>query len=158
MTYEKVDAASEGMSNADLGLGPSFSEVQLFLSDEPFQMIYGVFALSESRIERAGFDAMLKDEKQIRNLIIESIKQGALEEGVDFQNPEIQITYPVIGDAAILGEGYFSSSGFIIGFDTLWFRAGNAYVFLYSAYYSLERKALLPIAEQLEQRLAQYSY
>ena len=43
--FDKVDAASEGMSNAQSGLGDDFSEVHLFLCDEPFQMIWGAIDL-----------------------------------------------------------------------------------------------------------------
>ena len=35
-SFERLDAASEGMSNKDMGLGPDFSEVELFLSEEPY--------------------------------------------------------------------------------------------------------------------------
>jgi len=157
-TFEKVDASSEGMSNADLALGSAFSEVQLFLSDDPFQMIYGIIALSEGRIEQASFDGMMKDEEQVKKILIDNIRAGAVEEGIDFQDPTISITYPVIADSATLGEGEFSSSGFTIGFDCLFFREGNVYVFLYSAYYSASRQTLPPIAQELVRRLSLYSF
>lgn len=156
-TFEEVDSASEGISNADLGLGPDFSEVYLFLSDEPFQMIYGCLGIIDSRIEQAYWDSAMKDESQIKNLIIESIKAGILEEGGDFQNPEIQITHPSIGNSAIFGEGHFSSYDITIGFDTIWFRIDNVYVIFYSGYQSLSRQSLLPIAKELERRIGQYS-
>ncbi len=156
-TFEKVDAASEGMSNADLGLGSDFSEVQLFISDEPFQMIWCIFAVSESRIERASWDSIMKDEEQIRNMIVEGIMMGAIEESLEIQEPIIIITNPDVGDSAIYGEGYFISSGLTVGFDTLWFRIEKAYVMLYSSYYSVERETLLPIAIEIEQRITQYS-
>ncbi|HSW57931.1 MAG TPA: hypothetical protein VLH15_05985, partial [Dehalococcoidales bacterium] len=155
-SFEKVDAASEGLSNAQMGLGPDFCEVQLFVSDNPYQTIYCFLGLIESRIERATSDALLRDEIQMSNLIMESLKQGAQEEGVNLQNTKISITYPAIGILAMLGEGSFSVEGFTFGFDTLWFRAGNAYVFIYSIYYSQDRTTLIPIAKQIEQRLAGY--
>lgn len=155
--FEKVDAASEGMSNADLDLGSDFSEVQLFVADEPFQMIYGIFSVSESSIERASWDSMMNDEELISDLIVENLVAGALEEGFEIQDPTITITNPDVGDSAIYGEGYFSSYGLTVGFDTLWFRTGKAYVMLYSSYFSLEREDLFPIALEIEQRINQYS-
>jgi len=155
-TFEKVDASSEGLSNADVGLGKQFSEIQLFLSDDPFQMIYCFIAISQSRIEQVGFDSMMKDEEQIKSLLIENIQAGASEEGIDFQDPMILITYPAIGEFAVLGEGNFSSSGFTIGFDCIFFRENDVYVFVYSAYYTKSRQTLVPIAQELIRRISLY--
>ena len=65
VTFIKVDAASEGMSNADMGLGDDFSEVQLFISDEPFQMIYGIITIVDSQIEQASFNSVMNNETVI---------------------------------------------------------------------------------------------
>ena len=155
--FDKVDAASEGMSNADLGLGDDFSEVQVFISDEPFQMIYGVLAIIDSRIERSSVDAIMNDETMISNLIKENVKAGALEEGFEMGEIELNITYPTLGDSAFLGEGYMTIVGLSAGFDALWFRSNKVYVMVYSVYYTLERQRLLPIGEELERRISQYS-
>lgn len=158
-TFEEVDSASEGLSNADLGLGETCSEVYLFISEEPFQMIYCFLSISESRIEQASFDAIMNDEEQIKDLLEANLIAGALEEGMEIEEIEIQVTFPSIGDSCFLGEGYFTAYGLVVGFDMLWFRLENTYIFLYSAYYSTERQTLLPIARELEQRIriGQYS-
>ena len=156
-TFDKVDAASEGMSNADLELGDDVSEVELFISDEPFQMIYGLLYIGESRIERASFDAIMNDETMISDLIIENVKAGALEEGFELGEVDINITYPTLGDSAFLGEGFMSTVGLSAGFDALWFRSNKVYVILYSVYYTPEKQTLLPIAKELERRISQYS-
>lgn len=156
-TFEKVDAASEGMSNADLGLVSYFSEVQLFISDEPFQMIYGIMGKTDSRIERSSFDALMNDETMIRNLLIENIKQGAIDEGYEMGDVDIDITYPTLGDVAFLGEGIMSDVGYSVGIDILWFRENTVYIMLYSVYYKAERQTLLPIAKEIQSRINQYS-
>jgi len=156
-TFEKVDAASEGMSNADLGLGDDFSEVQLFISDEPFQMIYGVMGIIDSRIEQASFNALMNDETMISNLLIENIKQGAIEEGFELGDVDIDITYPPLGDVAFLGEGIISDVGYSAGVDILWFGENTVYIMLQSAYYKAERQTLLPIAKEIQSRINQYS-
>lgn len=156
-TFEKVDAASEGLSNADLGLGSYFSEVQLFVSDEPFQMIYGAMAIEKSRMGRSSFDALMNDETMIRNLLIENIKQGAIEQGYELGGVDIDITYPNLGDNAFLGEGIMSGVGYAIGVDILWFGKNTVYIMLQSVYYKAERQPLLPIANEILSRIKQYS-
>jgi len=158
-SFERLDAASEGMSLADMGIyDPMFCEVQLFLSDEPFQMVYCFLSISDSRIEQAGFDAIIRDHQQMEAVLIENIIAGAEEMGMELTVPEIQITEAHMGDATVFAEGQMETYGFMFGFDILWFRQQSAYVYLYSSYDSLERQALVPIAEAIEQRIAQYSH
>jgi len=156
-SFEHIDATSEGLSNKDMGLGPDASEVELFLSEEPYQMIYCFLMISERRTDQASFDAIMKDEDQIESIIIENLKAGAVEEGFELDVPEIQITYPNIADLATLGEGYFSTFGMSMGFDMLWFRSNKVYVFTYSVYLSTEKQSLVPIAKEIECRIATFS-
>ncbi len=76
VSFEHLDAASEGMSNKDLGLGPKASEVVLFLSEEPYQMIWGFLGIIESRSEHATTDALFRDEQQVRNTIYWGLKKA----------------------------------------------------------------------------------
>ena len=156
--FEHLDAASEGMSNEDMGLGPDASEVQLFFSENPFQMIYCFLGIEESRIEQATFDRQLEDEYQIGAMIENALKEGAAEEGFEVKLPIIEITYPDIGDSTLLGEGYMESYGFQYGFDTLWFRSNTVFVFFYSTYMSSDKVPLLPIAREIEKRLNNYEH
>lgn len=156
-SFQKIDSASEGMSNADMELGPDFSEVELFISDEPFQMIYCYLGIVESRMERAGFDAVMKNEEMVKSMVIENLKAGALEEGVEVEEAEVQITYPAMADLSVLGEGYFSSFGLSVGFDMVFFRSNKVVVSILSTYFSQDRQALFPIAREIEWRIAQYS-
>ena len=155
--FDKVDAANKGISNADLGLGDDFSEVQLFIRDEPFQMIYAVAFISDSRIDRASMDIIMNNETLISNLIIENVKAGALQEGYELEDVELKITYPDLGDMAFLGEGHMSSVGLEIGFDAIWFRSNTMYIMLHSTYYTSKRYTQLPIANELERRISQFS-
>lgn len=158
-SFERLDAASEDMSLADMDIyDPMFCEMQLFLSAEPFQMVYCFLGITDSRIEQAGFDAMMRDHEQLEAVLIEMIIAGAEEIGMELTVPEVQITEAHIGDAAVFAEGQMEAYGFIFGFDILWFRQQSACVYFYSSYDSLERQALVPIAEAIEQRIAQYSH
>ncbi len=157
-SFERLDAASEGLSNKDMGLGPEASEVELFLSEEPYQMIYCfLMIIEESRVERAASNAIFRDEQQIKSIVVEGLKAGAAEEGLEIGASEIQITYPNIADIAVLGEGYFSSYGINVGFDILWFRENNVYVFTYSVYLSPEKQPLASIAGEIEHRISMFS-
>ena len=156
--FEHLDAASEGMSNEDLELGPRFSEVQLFFSEDPFQMVYCFVGIEQSRIEQTAFDRIMEDEYQIRTMIENAIKEGAAEEGFEVTVPIIDITYPDIGDLALLGEGYMESYGFQFGFDTLMFRSNTVFVYFYSVYMSSDKVSLLSIAQEIESRLNNYKH
>jgi hypothetical protein len=146
------------MSKEDMELGSDCSEVQLFLSEDPFQMVYCVLMITSSRIEQASFDRGIEDEYQLEVLIENSLKEGATEQGFELTVPRIEITYPNIGDSAFLGEGYMESYGYQLGFDTLWFRSNTVAVFLYSMYMSSDNEPLLPIAQEIENRLNNYEH
>ena len=156
--FERLDAASEGMSNDDLGLGPEFSEVELFLSPEPYQMIYGFILIVERATERAAADAFLRDEQQVRNLVYQGLKEGAAKEGYELSESEVEIdiTYPNIADFAALGEGRCSMYGVSFGFDMVVFRSNEVYVYLYSVDLSPERQLLPPIATEITHRISMF--
>lgn len=156
-SFEKLDAASEGLSNADIGLGPEFSEVEVFMSDDPYQLIFCYLTICESRVEAAIFDALIKDEQQMKNLIIENLRAGALEEGVELETANVQVTYPTIGDIAVSGVGDVSAQGMSIGIDILSFRCNKVFVSIFSSYVVMEEQPLLPIGKVIEQRIATYS-
>jgi len=155
--YIEVDAASEKMSNKDMGLGSDFSEVQLYISDDPFQMIYGFMGIITSRLDAAIFDKQLRDESYIKDLIRESILEGAKSEGGQVTVPNLEATYPSIGDLAIWGVGDLESYGYYFGFSALFFRVNKVYVFLYSLSMTKDEVSLKLIAEEIEKRIGQFS-
>lgn len=156
--FENLDAASEGLSHEDMGLEPECSEVYVFFSeDQPYQLIYHFIAIIESRIEAASFDASLDDEAAMELMLIEAIKSGATEEGIDFKLPSISISHPNIGDKALFGTGIIESYGFVYGIDTLWFRINHVYYFGYSLNWSEDKISLESIAKEIEERVNDYS-
>jgi hypothetical protein len=155
--FENIDAVDEGMSNADMGLGKEFSEVQLFLSEDPYQMIYCFLYISKSRLERVQFDRVIEDEAQMKTLIEESISAGANEVGNEVTVPSIEFSRPNVGDSVLFGQGRLESYGFFYGFDTLWFRSNTVYVMIYSVSNSGDRVSLVTVAKEIEKRLGKYS-
>lgn len=156
-SFERLEAAIEGLSNRDMELGSDFSEVELFLSEEPYQMVFAYLTIIESRLERASSDAFMKDEEQIKSVVIGGLREGVAEEGVELENVEVQVTYPNIGDLAVLGSGTMSAYGFSMGYDMLIFKSNKVYVFIVSMYLLGESAPLVPLAEGIEQRIGMFS-
>ncbi len=155
--FKNIDAASEGMSNKDMELGPDWSEVELFLSENPFQMIFSYMSIIESQVERATADALLKNEEQIKTLVMESLKAGAAEEGVEFAEITVDITYPDLGDMAILGSGAMSIIGIDFKYEILMFRVNKVYVTVCSLCLSADKQSLITVAEGIIERIGLYS-
>ncbi len=156
-SYEHLDAASEGMSNKDLGLGSDFSEVELFMCEEPYQIIFAYFCIIESKLERATSDALMKDEEQIKSMALENLRAGAAEEGVELADATVEVTYPYIGELAVLGSGAMISYGTSIGYDLLMFKSNKVYVFIASVYLPGESMSLISLARGIEQRIGNFS-
>jgi hypothetical protein len=156
-SFEHVDAHSEGMSNEDIGLGPDFSEVEVFLRYEPYQLIYTFLLILESKIDKASADAVLKDDEQVRAILESGIAEGARQEGVeDLDLADFQISHPDIGNIATYGQGTLQAYGIFFGFDVCLFRRNDTYIYLYSIYYSEENLVSLEqIALELDGRLLQ---
>lgn len=153
--FEHIDAASEGLSNEDLGLGPECSEVEVFLREEPYQLIYTFLGIEKSRIGKASSDALFRDDEQVKAMIEYNVQLGAEEAGMyDHRIENIETFHPDIGDLAILGSAVATSFGFYYGFDCLFFRRGDVYIFMYSVYLSEENKlSLEAVGKDLDEQL-----
>jgi hypothetical protein len=71
--------------------------------------------------------------------------------------PNLEATYPSIGDLAIWGVGDLESYGYYFGFSALFFRVTKVYVFLYSLSMTKDEVSLKLIAEEIEKRIGQFS-
>jgi hypothetical protein len=151
--FEQIDAVSEGLSKESLGLGSNFAETEAFLSEEPYQLIYGILGILESRLQQAGENAIMKDKQQFESMVIASLKEGATEAGVVFDVPKVDITYPDIGDLAVLGEGQISTTGLLYGFDMIEFHCDKVYIVICSLYFTSEKQSLVPIAREITHRI-----
>jgi hypothetical protein len=155
--FAQVDPANEGMSNKDMGLGSDCSEVQLFVSNDPFQMVYGFMTIINSSIEGAVFDRQLEDDNSMKDMIKEAILAGAEEEGVQAAIPDITVSHPDLGDSSIYGKGSLEIMGFYFGFDILFFRNNKVYIFLYSLSMTSDEIDLLAISKEVGNRVSNYS-
>ena len=64
------------MSNQDLGLGPDFSEVELFVQEDPFRMLACYMTIAENFLERKMLDAICKDDEQVISILQTNLTEG----------------------------------------------------------------------------------
>jgi hypothetical protein len=155
--FEQLDASSEHMSRADLGLSKEFSEVALYLSEDPYEMLFGYYAIIETRVERASSDALMKDDDQIKKMVIEGLRQGAAKEGVSLSDAGVEVTHPSIGDLAVFGSGTMSSMGASVGYDILMFKVNKVYMFIFSIYLPGESVSLTDLGPEIVKSIHKFS-
>jgi hypothetical protein len=155
-SFKKADAAAEGFSNEDLALGPDFSEVELFMREDPFQFIVCYMGIVEDSFTRSMLDAVFKDDEQVKALIETNMMQGLGAADVDTGELNLQITHPDIGDAAVFGEGYISAAGINMGYDISVFREDNVFVNIESMYFSSEKQSIESFATEIVRRINTY--
>jgi len=140
------------------GLDSEFGKTYLFLSKEPYQLIYCTLSIIENSTEQTASDAAMKDEQRIKSVIVENLKVGATEEGFELEVPGVQVTYPSIADLAVLEEGHaYTSFGTDFGVDVLCFKSNKVYVFINSMYLSSQGLPLEPIAREIEHRIGMFT-
>ena len=100
-------------------------------------------------------DALLKDDEQAKYFVKENLKALASKEGLEIGAPETDVSHPAVGDLAVLIEGSIKSLGTQYNFDNLTFKVGEVYVYLYSIYFGSDRLSLIPIAQAIEQNIAE---
>lgn len=95
--FRQVEPGPEGLSNADLGLGPGFSEVVVFLSDEPFQTVALFMTVLSGEIEKARERDFLRS-----GGVIDSFLYGFDTDNEDTQVKDIRTIEVAVGDLAQL--------------------------------------------------------
>jgi len=155
-SFERIDAATEGLSNSQLDLGPEFSEVEVFLSKDPFQLIYGFIYIVDSVIRRASEDISIKDEANMRKIIEDSLNSGAANQGMSLEPTNTQITYPNIGDLALYGQGKMQTKEINMGVDVIFFREHHVYVMLFTAYYPPRTVELTSLSDGIIENINTY--
>jgi hypothetical protein len=129
--FEHIDAATESLSNEDLGLGPTCSEVELFLCEQPYTIVYAYLIITESRIERVQMDNLLEDDEMRKSYLLYWIEMGFVEEGGEMPDVDLNITHPDIGRPASMGSAQMTAYGMSYEFSTLAFRDNGVYVDMY---------------------------
>lgn len=143
--FEHIDAASEELSNSDLGLGPDWSEVELFRSQEPYELIYVYLTIMEK-------DA----DSQTRSLVADGLKAGAPSE----IKPDMfgqDIAQKAVAGAVRNPEGGGTSVHGGEGWELKILRHYRVFVAFYRISQSPDKQSLDPMIEQVWQRIGRFS-
>jgi len=154
--FVRLNPADEMMSNKDLELGKDFSETALYLLESPYQVIIGVYSIGAGKTMQAANDAFIKDETQIRNVVNYNAKKYLAQEGLGLISLDVEISYPPVGDLAVLGIGSINVSGMTMGYDLIMFKLGKVYVNLEYVYLGDRETSLVPVAEEVLRNLGEY--
>jgi hypothetical protein len=106
--FRQLDPAQEGLSNEYLGLGPDYSEVTAYLSEEPFQTTFMFMHIASGEIQKASAMAELRDEQHLEDAFLGGFTKNA--EGEDVQTT-VEWSDVDVGDAAKLARLTATTSG-----------------------------------------------
>lgn len=162
--FAHVEAWRFQLSKEDVGLELDASEVEVFLSQEPYQMLYFFIRVIESIEEQDRALDALYDSRGVETTMKPYIEESARRQGAESVLPKIEVTYPAIAASAVLGQSRIALDEYDLHFDMLWFRSEcpRAFVYLYSWYTAEEELgpppdtvSLIPIAHEVEFRIVE---
>lgn len=156
--FRQLDPAVEGLSNEYLDLGPEYSEVTAFLSEEPFQTTFMFMHVATGEIEKAAAQAELRDEQHLEEAFL-----GAFTESVEGQDVQTNVEWSDVdvGDAAKLAHLTTTTSGGEVEVEMLIFLQEEgedaAAVFIGSMWLPGEPAAVdtLTVAREISTRIAE---
>jgi hypothetical protein len=143
--FEHIDADSEGLSNRDLGLGPDFSKVVLFRSDEPHELVYAYLTIVDRNID-------VETEFKIADGLKAGIP-GAFKPFPSGTDIAQQAVWAAVRQEGGGGGGISSDEGW----DLEIIRIDRIIVALYRVSESPDKEPLYPLAEQIERRTSKFS-
>ena len=143
--FERVDAASEGLSREDLGLGPTWSEVYLYRSDETDELVYAYLTIMPEPAD-----------EQVITEVVKGLKAGDIRESLFGMDTTDMVENEV---ADILrnpqGSGYgggYSGNGFESGSV----RVDRVFVAIYRVSTYPDREPLSRLAERIWSRIGKF--
>jgi len=137
-----------------MNLGPDVSEAQLFISENPYQVIYGITILADNLIERGSFDNLINNDQQFKEYILKYLRQSATQRNVEMTEPILSVSHPAIGEVCAFASGIITAEQVRSYFDMLIFRKYQIYVAIYSI--SSEdsgRASIIPIGNEIIKRM-----
>jgi hypothetical protein len=155
--FRALDPTEEGLSNEQLGLGPDYSEVTAYLSEEPFQTTFMFMYIASGEIEKASLKAELRDEQYLEDAFLSGFTESAGDEDVE---TSIEWSDADVGDAAKLARMTATTSGAQIEVEMLVFfqEVGEdaAAVFIGSMWLPAEPATVdtLTVAREISARIA----
>jgi hypothetical protein len=160
--FVKLDewqALAQGVTRENLGLGPDASDLQIFRSDSPFQLVYGFLRIVEDASGQSAAARSLFDEDSIRVMVATFFDFVAAEQGFDLPEPQVTVSYPAIGIGAALAEGEIDIQDGTLTFDMLSFRSADERVFgfVHSWHLPGEQESVLSLGHEIERRITAFN-
>ena len=154
--FETRDPVAHRLSRKEVGLGEDASEVAVFLSRQPYQLLYWFLRVVEDEEEQREASLTLGDADAFRETMAGYLVAAAEGQGVVGSVPEVQVSFPDIASGAMLGEGMVELDDSALLFDMLWIRSRDRRVFVYTYSWHLAdgQMPLPPVAEEIESRVS----
>lgn len=155
--FQQLDSREEEMSNEDLGLGPDFSEVVTYLSEEPFQWTFMFMYVASGEIEKARTRSELRDVKTLEEQFLVGFYEGV---GTEEVETSVRWSDPTVGDAAKLARLTADFSGVETEIQAVIFLQEEgpemALVFVLNLWYPFEPPKVdtVTIAQEISARIA----
>ncbi len=102
--FRQVDPCDEGFRNEDLGLGPSFSEVRCYVSEQPFELVWLYMFVASGEFEKAAARAELRDQEAQEEAILASLRGGMAPEEAQWMEVAIEWSVPPLADTASMAQ------------------------------------------------------
>jgi hypothetical protein len=162
--FRRLDARAEGMTKeallgSVLGKGiEKFSEVELYLSEEPLQYVFTTMGVFSSEMELAAWKAEVRAEKTVPEQVVEDFAKGfAARTGLS-GTPQysVDLREMAVGDYAKLFEISLLYEGEQSHLETVYMFQENALVLIYDLWYSTQPPAvdILTVARAVSARIA----
>ena len=157
-SFEHVDADSIGYSTQQQEMDFDFSETEVFVKEYTFQLISCSYTIVGSVIQRASYDEQFKDEQLVKSLLLDEITNSDVGTEFNIEDINIDISYPQIGDMAILGECTYHIESHPFGSDLLVVKVGKVYLIIETLYHQWRQVKLPSIAEEIINRINEFEH
>ena len=162
--FARLDPRQEGGTKEDvwgLQMGNSveqFSELQLYLSEKPFQYMWIMMGVFPSRAELASWKAVVRDEKTFSQQFVQGFVEAfTARSGLkDVPEPSMTCRDVAVGDFARLCELSLVYQGGQIQMDVVLMFQENTVVLIYDMWYPAEPATvdILTVARTVSSRIA----
>jgi len=152
--FLKTDAAQIFAPEKIADLGTGASGIQLFISNEPYQVIYSVVIKASGFLEQAYYDGLLKDDKQFKDYMLKYLRKSATEYSIQMTDPSFSVSHPSIGDICAYATGTTNIDGEDYTYSTLIFKKYQVYILTVSLSFKDEASvSIIPIGNEIIKRM-----